>query len=1446
VPLKGFSLSVPSRPAVRLTWLIATALILFLAIPATGRSIAAGRAGRRKAHPAHCQKVQGKQKKKGCPKPKAKGKKPTQKPKAPGSKKSSGPSSPPTSSPAPPIPPTPAPTPTPTPPTPTPTSEPAPTVTAVTPSAGPDTGGTTVTVAGSGLVGVTGVSFGSAAASEFHVDSAQELTAVAPAHADGPVDVTVAGAAGTSAAVAADHFTFQPPAALPPVTGLAATGTTDNSITLSWTNPAGGDMTGVTIRRSTGNTPPSTPTSGEPVAETSGPTSSFTDTGLSPGTTYSYAAFAHDAAPRYAIPATLTTTTPCDFDGVVHVSGALTRDTTWSPACGGTYVIDSSVEIPSGVSLYVRPGTIIDAKGLQPALKVSGTLEATGSEGDPIDAASTGEQPSWEIDIEPGATAKLAHTDLTDAQIFGSCSYAGNSACAATTTVDLDHDALKGSALTVIEGTADDDGHHIDLELTDNDLDRSTLDLENLERPVITGNYLHDSSGDWGLGHPAVHLWGIADLHGFHDNRADPALPAVDRTWDLQNDAVATTWSPDPDSDGAIYSLFGVTVGKAATMTLPPESTTYFYGALTVKEGGTLTAGTSSAHRATATSLCVLGKAEAWFNEYNCPNDDPPPSWGLELEPGAVANLSYVDLTDAQVIGSCSYGGSTACVATTAVHFDHDNLKTSDLVAIQGTPQEEGDHHLDVDLTDNDLDRTSLDLENLGSPVITGNYLHDSSGEWDLTQPAVHLWGIEDLHGFHDNRADPSMPAVQRTWDLQEDSVATTWSPDPDSDGAIYSLIDDTVQKGGTMTLPPAGTTYFHDLTVKEGGTLTADATAAEPTTMTSLCVLGKAEAWFNDYNCPSDGTPPTWPFEIEPGATVDLADVDITDAQMVGSCSYAYSPACVATTEIDLDHDDLETSALIVVQGNPQGEDHRIDVDLTDNDLDRTSLDLENLGSPVITGNYLHDSSGEWNLGQPAVHLWGIEDLHGFHDNRADPGLPAVERTWDLQEDSVATTWEPDPDSSGAIFSLIEITVEKGATMTLPADGTTYFHGLTVKEGGTLTADATAAHRATATSICVLGDAEAWFNENNCPDAPLPPSWSLELEPGAKGDLAYVDLTDARIDASCSYTFSPACTATTEVDLDHDDLETGSLDAVEGLLSDGDHIEVKLTSDDFDRTPVDLGGGSPVVSDDDWTDTPSPLIATDAEDLSGIADDNTASGIDDGEKTLEISGSVPDGKTLRLGPASKVLYGSEGITVEGGGTLVTDPGAGVSGGDVTIDADGAAVVGESVWSGGVTTFEVDGEGSLELSGATIEGSGIGVAAKPGAEVTVGGGSRFSGITGTAIEANADREEDEPGTANVAVSDSSFEGNGFDISNCDTEAVIPCERVGATGNSGLSAASVSTHTDTCVWTYPPGPDGEPTPPPDGRASYPRDPIWDVEIGISDPPPCEAFYDNVPG
>jgi hypothetical protein len=113
-------------------------------------------------------------------------------------------------------------------------------VTGVTPSTGPPTGGTSVTITGTDLSGATAVDFGSTPAT-VTADSATSITATAPP-GTGSVDVTVTTPDGTSAVSSADQFTYTvvvpPPTvtAISPVTGPTAGGT---HVTITGTNLAG-------------------------------------------------------------------------------------------------------------------------------------------------------------------------------------------------------------------------------------------------------------------------------------------------------------------------------------------------------------------------------------------------------------------------------------------------------------------------------------------------------------------------------------------------------------------------------------------------------------------------------------------------------------------------------------------------------------------------------------------------------------------------------------------------------------------------------------------------------------------------------------------------------------------------------------------------------------------------------------------------------------------------------------------------------------------------------------------------------------------------------------------------------------------------------------------------------------------------------------------------------
>jgi hypothetical protein len=92
-----------------------------------------------------------------------------------------------------------------------------PAVTSVSPASGAAAGGTTVTISGSRLADVTGVTFGGVAASAVAPISDGQVQATAPAHAAGPVDVQVTNAAGTSSIVPGDAFAYQAPLPVAPV-----------------------------------------------------------------------------------------------------------------------------------------------------------------------------------------------------------------------------------------------------------------------------------------------------------------------------------------------------------------------------------------------------------------------------------------------------------------------------------------------------------------------------------------------------------------------------------------------------------------------------------------------------------------------------------------------------------------------------------------------------------------------------------------------------------------------------------------------------------------------------------------------------------------------------------------------------------------------------------------------------------------------------------------------------------------------------------------------------------------------------------------------------------------------------------------------------------------------------------------------------------------------------
>ncbi|MFI1963269.1 beta strand repeat-containing protein [Streptomyces pathocidini] len=114
----------------------------------------------------------------------------------------------------------------------------APVITSISPTSGPLAGGNTVTITGTGFTSATAVSFGGTPATSFTVNSATQITATAPAHAAGSVNLTVTGPGGTSNAVVYTYVGAPVLTSLVPNSGPAVGG---NVITIN-----GSGFTGAT------------------------------------------------------------------------------------------------------------------------------------------------------------------------------------------------------------------------------------------------------------------------------------------------------------------------------------------------------------------------------------------------------------------------------------------------------------------------------------------------------------------------------------------------------------------------------------------------------------------------------------------------------------------------------------------------------------------------------------------------------------------------------------------------------------------------------------------------------------------------------------------------------------------------------------------------------------------------------------------------------------------------------------------------------------------------------------------------------------------------------------------------------------------------------------------------------------------------------------------------
>ncbi|HVG20246.1 MAG TPA: IPT/TIG domain-containing protein [Blastocatellia bacterium] len=156
---------------------------------------------------------------------------------------------------------------------------PAPTINSINPSSGTTSGGTSLTITGTGFSPGARVTIGGVAATSVIVVSSTSITAITPSHAEGLVSVSVTNSDGQSA-TRSNAYTYIAAAPVAP-SNLTAIAISDSQINLSWSDGATTEA-GFKIERSS---------DGLTFTEinTVGPnTTTYSDTGLRSNRTYYY------------------------------------------------------------------------------------------------------------------------------------------------------------------------------------------------------------------------------------------------------------------------------------------------------------------------------------------------------------------------------------------------------------------------------------------------------------------------------------------------------------------------------------------------------------------------------------------------------------------------------------------------------------------------------------------------------------------------------------------------------------------------------------------------------------------------------------------------------------------------------------------------------------------------------------------------------------------------------------------------------------------------------------------------------------------------------------------------------------------------------------------------------------------------------------------------------
>ncbi|MGM4957192.1 IPT/TIG domain-containing protein [Bradyrhizobium japonicum] len=366
-----------------------------------------------------------------------------------------------------------------------------PTVTSISPTSGPQTGGTTVVITGTNFSGATAVTFGATAATGFAVNSATQITATSPA-GTGTVDITVTTVGGTSATSAADQFTYVPAPTVTSISPTSGPGVGGTTVTITGTNFTGATTvvfgataaTGVTVNSATqitATSPAGTSTIDIRVTTAGGTSATSAADQFTYVATPAVTSLSPTSGP--AAGGTVVTITGTNFTGVTAVSfggtaaagftfNSATSITATSPA-GAAGAVDVRVTTPGGTSAisaadqftYAGPpsitsisptggplggGTIVTITGANLSGATVVTFGATAAAGFTVNSATqiTATSPAGAGTVDIRVTTVGGTSAMSAADQF---SYA---ATPAVTSVAPNAGLLAGGTSVTITGTA--------------------------------------------------------------------------------------------------------------------------------------------------------------------------------------------------------------------------------------------------------------------------------------------------------------------------------------------------------------------------------------------------------------------------------------------------------------------------------------------------------------------------------------------------------------------------------------------------------------------------------------------------------------------------------------------------------------------------------------------------------------------------------------------------------------------------------------------------------------------------------------------------------------------------------------------------------------------------------------------------------------------------------